>query len=216
MLVKACDYRVLCDWIVWISTVINDYSSHYCDDCCVSTEAEAEASYLATLFHLEKRLEHTGAELSGGQKRKLSVAIAVCGGSKFVVLDEPTAGKSRLPRSVSLNVCVETWSTVPVPCVMYLVTRCLHTLCLMLLNACSFAVSHESPLLLSRYGSARTPRTLGPLVLAAPGTHHVAHDALHGRGRCPRRSRGHHVFGQDALLWHYSLSGTDPYVSIRV
>ncbi|RYH22367.1 ATP-binding cassette domain-containing protein [archaeon] len=29
-----------------------------------------------------------GNELSGGQKRKLSVAIAVCGGSKFVVLDE--------------------------------------------------------------------------------------------------------------------------------
>ena len=27
----------------------------------------------------------------GGQQRKLSVAIALCGNSKFVVLDEPTA-----------------------------------------------------------------------------------------------------------------------------
>lgn len=30
--------------------------------------------------------------LSGGNRRKLSVAIAMCGGSKLVLLDEPTAG----------------------------------------------------------------------------------------------------------------------------
>lgn len=29
-----------------------------------------------------------GGELSGGMKRKLSTAIALCGGSKFVILDE--------------------------------------------------------------------------------------------------------------------------------
>ena len=61
-------------------------------------EANEEATTLTTMFHLEERLDHLGHELSGGQRRKLSVAIAVCGGSKFVVLDEPTAGMDPLAR----------------------------------------------------------------------------------------------------------------------
>mmetsp|Transcript_13128 Transcript_13128/g.14208 ORF Transcript_13128/g.14208 Transcript_13128/m.14208 type:complete len:1376 (-) Transcript_13128:742-4869(-) len=61
-------------------------------------EAKKEADYFINLFHLKRRRLHLGSELSGGQKRKLSVAIAVCGGSKFVVLDEPTAGMDPLAR----------------------------------------------------------------------------------------------------------------------
>jgi ATP-binding cassette subfamily A (ABC1) protein 3 len=60
--------------------------------------ANEESNSLTTMFHLEERLDHCGHELSGGQRRKLSVAIAVCGGSKFVVLDEPTAGMDPLAR----------------------------------------------------------------------------------------------------------------------
>lgn len=65
---------------------------------CRYVHAEEEAKSLIALFHLEKRMMHLGSELSGGQQRKLSVAIAVCGGSKFIVLDEPTAGMDPLAR----------------------------------------------------------------------------------------------------------------------
>lgn len=38
------------------------------------------------------------AALSGGMKRKLSVGIALIGGSKVVVLDEPTSGMDPFSR----------------------------------------------------------------------------------------------------------------------
>ena len=40
---------------------------------------------------LDKRKTQS-QKLSGGMKRKLSVGIALIGGSKIVVLDEPTSG----------------------------------------------------------------------------------------------------------------------------
>ena len=38
-------------------------------------------------------------KLSNGNKRKLSVSIALCGGSKLILLDEPTAGMDLSARS---------------------------------------------------------------------------------------------------------------------
>ncbi|KAF5910024.1 ATP-binding cassette sub-family A member 1-like isoform X1 [Clarias magur] len=52
---------------------------------------EETASLLEDVGLLYKRHEQT-RNLSGGMQRKLSVAIAFIGGSKVVVLDEPTAG----------------------------------------------------------------------------------------------------------------------------
>lgn len=40
-----------------------------------------------------KEFEHTLAQhLPGGSKRRLSVAIALIGGSKLILLDEPSSG----------------------------------------------------------------------------------------------------------------------------
>ncbi|KFB51722.1 AGAP007504-PA-like protein [Anopheles sinensis] len=60
----------------------------------VRSEAEIEeeiTKYLRALELLEKRdaQSHT---LSGGMKRKLSLAVALCGGSRVVFCDEPTSG----------------------------------------------------------------------------------------------------------------------------
>jgi ABC-type multidrug transport system ATPase subunit len=41
---------------------------------------------------LEKKSDSFSTELSGGMKRKLSIAIAFIGNSTTVILDEPTAG----------------------------------------------------------------------------------------------------------------------------
>merc|ERR1719230_1504057 len=41
---------------------------------------------------LEKKRNVMPKALSGGMKRKLSIGIALSGGSKVIVLDEPTAG----------------------------------------------------------------------------------------------------------------------------
>jgi ABC-type multidrug transport system ATPase subunit len=47
---------------------------------------------LAIEVGLGDKLNSAACTLSGGQRRKLSVAIALIGGSSVVILDEPTSG----------------------------------------------------------------------------------------------------------------------------
>jgi ABC-type multidrug transport system ATPase subunit len=56
-----------------------------------ATRAETEKLLLDT--NLVKKRKDYAKHLSGGMQRKLSVAIAFVGGSKTVLLDEPSAGK---------------------------------------------------------------------------------------------------------------------------
>lgn len=44
------------------------------------------------MLELVPKTNSKSSELSGGMQRKLSVGIALCGGSKVVILDEPTSG----------------------------------------------------------------------------------------------------------------------------
>ena len=51
---------------------------------------------------LDKRYD-LGSKLSGGQKRKLSAILAFCGGSKLIIMDEPTS-------SLDLNARRQMWT----------------------------------------------------------------------------------------------------------
>ena len=55
-------------------------------------EAEEHVDQAIQDIALSEKCHTLAKNLSGGMKRKLSVAIAFCGGSKTVFLDEPTSG----------------------------------------------------------------------------------------------------------------------------
>ncbi|KAH9488682.1 ATP-binding cassette sub- A member 3 [Bulinus truncatus] len=69
-----------------------------------SPNIEEEVISMAKEVGLETKINTASANLSGGQKRKLSVGIALIGGSKIVFLDEPTSGMDPAARRQTWNV----------------------------------------------------------------------------------------------------------------
>lgn len=57
-----------------------------------SKNVKKEIDQMIREVDLYSNKDTVAKSLSGGSRRKLSVAIALIGGSKFVLLDEPTAG----------------------------------------------------------------------------------------------------------------------------
>lgn len=53
----------------------------------------SEINEMLDIIELNDKRNDVAKTLSGGMKRKLSVAIAFIGGSKIVILDEPSSGK---------------------------------------------------------------------------------------------------------------------------
>ncbi|RZB38621.1 ATP-binding cassette sub-family A member 3-like, partial [Asbolus verrucosus] len=66
-------------------------------------EINAEIDNYLKLLELDDKRNAASRTLSGGMKRKLSVAMALCGKSKVVMLDEPTAGMDPSARRTVWN-----------------------------------------------------------------------------------------------------------------
>ncbi|CAG9855955.1 unnamed protein product [Phyllotreta striolata] len=66
-------------------------------------EIAKEIDKYVELLELEPKRHCKSSRLSGGMKRKLCVGIALCGNSKVVMLDEPTAGMDPAARRALWN-----------------------------------------------------------------------------------------------------------------
>jgi len=71
---------------------------------CPAEEIAGEVDRLIKSVGLAEKRNVRAKLLSGGQKRKLSVAIAFIGDSKIVILDEPTSGMDPYSRRFTWNV----------------------------------------------------------------------------------------------------------------
>ena len=72
-----------------------------------SSEIDQECHSMLEKMDLVEKKDSFSESLSGGQKRKLSVAIAMIGGSRLILLDEPTAGMDVGARRSTLNLLKE-------------------------------------------------------------------------------------------------------------
>ncbi|XP_050517572.1 phospholipid-transporting ATPase ABCA3-like isoform X2 [Diabrotica virgifera virgifera] len=66
-------------------------------------EIKSEIAKYVDLLELQEKRNSKASTLSGGMKRKLCVGVALCGNSKVVMLDEPTAGMDPAARRALWN-----------------------------------------------------------------------------------------------------------------
>lgn len=58
--------------------------------CKNREEEKAKLEDLLNLVNLQKQRHQVASSLSGGEKRRLSLALAFCGNARVIFLDEPT------------------------------------------------------------------------------------------------------------------------------
>lgn len=63
-----------------------------------SRDVNKEVKKFVQLLDLKSKANSTSVSLSGGMQRKLAFAIAMCGGSKVILCDEPTQGMDPVAR----------------------------------------------------------------------------------------------------------------------
>ncbi|XP_076054127.1 phospholipid-transporting ATPase ABCA3-like [Oratosquilla oratoria] len=67
-------------------------------------EVEEEVQKTVQMLKLDDKTHWESSTLSGGMKRKLSVGIALCAGSRVVILDEPTSGMDPQARRATWDI----------------------------------------------------------------------------------------------------------------
>ena len=106
------DYQNIADFIglcpqvdvLFTKMIVRENLIFYCKLKNVS-DMDAVVDDMLAKFNLTDRASAFATEISGGQKRKLQLAIALLGNSKIVLLDEPTSGMDPTARR-------ETWEII--------------------------------------------------------------------------------------------------------
>jgi len=70
---------------------------HYFKDVPTS-DVKGDVQNLINKVNLEEDYKKLASQLSGGMKRRLSLAISLCGSPEIVLLDEPSSGLDPVKR----------------------------------------------------------------------------------------------------------------------
>lgn len=94
--------------ILFDELTVEEHLEFYCRLKGMRKEGvEAEIRKYLRIIQLEDKRHALSKQLSGGMKRKLSVCVAFCGGSKVVLCDEPTSGMDPSARRALWDVLKE-------------------------------------------------------------------------------------------------------------